>query len=366
MYGDIIEIAQNTLFIEGKIPSTIMKEPDIANSVVYKADDVLYLLDTGATTFFRKRILKAIDRLKPFQKIILLNSHCHPDHVGNNSVIDEIRVGKKEHYISQAGIAGLDTEKDFYRKFKNIEAYYDYLEGPANFPATLLRLFKVTRILGEDIPLNILIKNTLLKFMPLEPSKETVLPFEKTNPIQLSIGNTSWTGWNFEDHVYAMEARGHSPDEVVFYLPKVKVLFLADETFEFFNCWPDSNSEKVKDVIHKSIEMFQNKEAEILVSGHTHVVLKGNDAVKFLNSLLKDYEEFTKQVLQIVKSSPNGITVNKIYSKLKSFDTNSAIKKYFSIEFPKMPPFLKTVITSVLIEKDIKTEGRKRKKRFGP
>jgi hypothetical protein len=38
MYGDIIEIAQNTLLVEGKIPSSIMKEPDIANSVVYKAD----------------------------------------------------------------------------------------------------------------------------------------------------------------------------------------------------------------------------------------------------------------------------------------------------------------------------------------
>ncbi|ADY55871.1 hypothetical protein Sgly_1571 [Syntrophobotulus glycolicus DSM 8271] len=366
MYGDIVEIAQNTLLIEGKRPSTIMKEPDIANSVVYKADDVLYLLDTGATPFFRERILKAIDSLKPFQKIILFNSHSHPDHVGNNSIINEIKVDKKEHYISQAGIIGLDTEKDFYRKFKNIEKYYDYLDGPTNFPATLLRFSKIIRILGEDIPLDILLKNTLLKFMPLEPSKDTALPLEKINPIKLLIGNTDWTGWNFEDHVYVMEARGHSPDEVVFYLPKVKVLFLADETFEFFNCWPDSSSLKVKDVIHKSIKLFQNKEAEILISGHTHVMLKGNDAVKFLNSLLKDYEEFTKQVLQIIKNFPKGITVNKIYKELKNTDTNSAIKKYLSIEFPKMPPFLKTVITSVLLEEGFRVKGRMRKKKFIP
>ena len=90
MYGDIIEIAQNTLLVEGKIPSTIMKEPDIANSLVYKVGDTVYLLDTGATTFFRERLHKAIEQLKPFKRFILFNSHEHPDHVGNNAIIKEI------------------------------------------------------------------------------------------------------------------------------------------------------------------------------------------------------------------------------------------------------------------------------------
>jgi hypothetical protein len=145
-------------------------------------------------------------------------------------------------------------------------------------------------------------------------------------------------------------------------LPKEKILFLADETFEFFNCWPDSNSENVKKVIYKSIDIFENGEAEILLSGHTHEILRGKNAVKYLSSLLDDHEEFTKQVLQIIDNSPEGITINQIYSNLRTLKNNSTINTYLANEFPKMPPFLKTVITSFLIEKNIKSEGKIRKK----
>ncbi len=36
-----------------------MKEPDIANSVIYKVEDVVYVFDTGATTFFGRKLIKA-------------------------------------------------------------------------------------------------------------------------------------------------------------------------------------------------------------------------------------------------------------------------------------------------------------------
>jgi glyoxylase-like metal-dependent hydrolase (beta-lactamase superfamily II) len=366
MYGDIIEIAKNTLLVEGKIPSTIMKEPDIANSVVYKADNILYIFDTGATVFFRSRLHSAIERLRPFKKVILMNSHCHPDHVGNNSILKEINGAETEHYISRAGIAGLDAEKDFLRKFKNIDQYYDFLEGPSRFPATLLRLLKITRILRDDLPVNIVLQNTLKKFMPLEPSTETVIPFERTNAVKLSIGATDWAGWSFAQHVYVMQAQGHSPDEVVFFLPQVKVLILADETFEFFNCWPDSSSAKVKTVLNKSLQLLESKEAEILISGHTHKVFNGTDAIQFLKTLLKEYEEFTGQVLAIARNVPNGLTVNDIYNKLKKIKSHPTITKYLNLEFPKMPPFLKTVIASILLENGLKPVGKTRKKRFIP
>lgn len=364
MYGDIIEIAQNTLLVEGKIPSTIMKEPDIANSLVYKVGDTVYLLDTGATTFFRERLHKAIEQLKPFKRFILFNSHEHPDHVGNNAIIKEIDAEVKKHYISQSGIAGLNVEQDFYRKFKSIRKYYDYIDGLTRFPFTLMRLLKLTRIMGDDMPLRIIIPRVLKKFMPIESSIETAIPFEKNDFSELSIGSTNWTGWNFDNDVYAMAARGHSPSEIVFYLPKVKTLFLADETFEFFNCWPDSSAKAVKEVLNKAIEMFKSGKAEILISGHTHKVIKGNDTIDFLSTLLKDYEEFTEAVLKIAGSHSNGLTVNEIYNKLKDRRDIPAIKKYLSIEFPKMPPFLKTVITSLLLEYGCKPEGKIGRKRF--
>ncbi|MEA4921674.1 MAG: MBL fold metallo-hydrolase [Clostridiaceae bacterium] len=364
MYGDIIQFRKNAFMVEGKIPSSIMKEPDIANSIIYKESDIVYVIDTGATTFFGEKLIEAIEKLRPFRKLILFNSHCHPDHVGNNSIIMKIAADEKEHYISKTGIAGLDATKDFYRKFKNIEQYYDYLNGPSKFPATIIRVLKLTRLKDEDTPLYILVKNTLKKFQPLETSIETITPLEKNIPVNMKIGETQWKGWKFNDQVFVLQAQGHSPDEVVFFMPAIKTLILADETFEFFNCWPDSDSDNVKAVLNKSIQLFKSKEAEILISGHTHTVMKNEEAVRFLETLLKEYAEFTRQVLLAAKSNPLGLTIEQIYKKLKSKRNSPAIEKFFNIEFPKMPPFLKTVITSILLENGFRTDGKYRKKRF--
>lgn len=211
MYGDIIQFSKNAFMIEGKVPSSIIKEPDIANSVVCRVGDVVYVIDTGATVFFQKKLIEAIEKLRPFKKLILFNSHCHPDHVGNNCIMQKIAAEEKEHYISKAGIAGLDATKDFYRKFKEIEQYYDYLNGPSKFPASALRILKLTRLKDGDTPLYILVENTLKKFLPLETSVETITPFEKNDLLDIEIGETQWKGWDFNNQVFVLQAQGHSP-----------------------------------------------------------------------------------------------------------------------------------------------------------
>ncbi len=99
MFGDIHAIAQDTLFVEGLEPRSILREPDVASAVLHKAGGTLYLMDTGATRFFRERIKAAAERLRPFDRLVLLNSHGHPDHTPNNSVLREIPAAAKRHYI---------------------------------------------------------------------------------------------------------------------------------------------------------------------------------------------------------------------------------------------------------------------------
>jgi len=94
--------------------------------------------------------------------------------------------------------------------------------------------------------------------------------------------------------------------------------------------------------------------------------MKGREAIKFLETLLKEYGEFTNQVLLIAKSNSSGLTINQIYKKLKRHQDNPAIAKFLNLEFPKMPPFLKTVITCILIENGFRAEGKYGKKRFLP
>ena len=60
---------------------------------------------------------------------MLLNSHGHGDHVGNNDVIAEIPASETSHYISAKSDPYFDPF-DFFRDAYNEGArYFDYLEG---------------------------------------------------------------------------------------------------------------------------------------------------------------------------------------------------------------------------------------------
>ncbi len=368
MYGDIIEIAENTLFVEGLEPKLIFKEPDIASSVLYKSGSTLYIMDTGASRFFRERILKAADMLRPYNKVILLNSHGHPDHTPNNSILREIAAEKKEHYISRPGIKALDYYGYFENNFRSVSEYYNLEDGP-KFPISILtRPMKLLRLINAkliDHSLTIfIVKKVLSKFMPLEPSKETAIPFENVEPSEMSVGDIELSGWNLNGDVYVIETRGHSPDSVSFYLPKVKVLFLADETTDYFNCWPDSDSGRVVSILNKSLAMYRGGYVETLIGGHQQQAFKGDAITGLLETLLNNDAVFKKELFSIVDRHASGVTVNRAYNELKKKKNIPAVRRYFGYEFPKMPGMLKTCITCMLLEEGLAAGGPKGRKVF--
>lgn len=365
MFGDIIQVSDNFLMVEGKIPRAILIEPDIANSLLYKSNNTLYIIDTGATVFFKDRIKKAAERLRPFENVILLNSHGHPDHTPNNSVIKEIKADHSKHYISQKAFPLLDYIDYFTSTYKTISEYYYFLDGPRPPLNTIFGAVKLLKYLNPEWPYFI-IKNTLKKFKPFAPGLDTAMAFESLGVKDFLIKNINWSGWNFNGEVYAFEARGHSPDEIVFYFPKVKVLFLADETVETFNCWPDSNSGNIINVIKKSIAMVQQGDVDVLISSHYHAIIRGDDIVPYLTGLLNNYRIFRNELHHILELNSHGLTINQIYSLLRKKKNIPELSNYFEFEFPKMPGFLKTVITCLLLEDGCRCDGPSGKKIFHP
>jgi glyoxylase-like metal-dependent hydrolase (beta-lactamase superfamily II) len=87
MLGEIHTLADNLWLIEGEMPDDNDKHPDLANALVYRRDDRLYLMDTGAGPRMRAGIKRALREAGPAQVFTLLNSHGHLDHVGNNGLI---------------------------------------------------------------------------------------------------------------------------------------------------------------------------------------------------------------------------------------------------------------------------------------
>jgi glyoxylase-like metal-dependent hydrolase (beta-lactamase superfamily II) len=370
MYGDIIRISDNLLMVEGQEPSSILLQPDKANSIVYKPGSNLYIMDTGGTPFFRDRILKAVAQLRPFDSVILLNSHGHVDHTANNSIINDIDAKTKKHYISERGLESLNYLDYFSKNFNAVGTYYNIEDGP-RFPASLLfKPIKLFRMLSPHLIqsriLPFIIGNILKKFKPLEPSKETAAPFESLPLGKLSVQGIVLEGWNLCDDIFAIPSRGHSPDSVSFYIPKEKFLYLADEMFPYFNCWIDSSSAHIIKILNTSLALYRNGDIAGLVGGHQQKLYTDIEIERVLTELIEDYAIFKAEIMGVLQEHKEGVTVVQIYNELEEKRTRiPTLDKYFRMEFPKMPPLLKTNITSVLLEEKIQFSGPDGKKKFG-
>jgi glyoxylase-like metal-dependent hydrolase (beta-lactamase superfamily II) len=370
MYGDIIKISDNLLMVEGQEPSTILLQPDIANSIVYKSGSSLYIMDTGGTPFFRDRIFKAVAQLRPFDSVTLLNSHGHVDHTANNSIINEIDAKSKKHYISERGMDSLNYLDYFSKNFNAVATYYNIEDGP-RFPASLLfkpiglfRMINPQLIQKRILPF--IIANILKKFKPLEPSKETAAPLESLPSSKLSVLGIVLDGWNLSDDIFAIPSRGHSPDSVSFYIPKEKFLYLADEMFPYFNCWIDSSGARIVAILKTSLALYRNGDIAGLVGGHQQKLYTGIEIERVITELLEDYAIFKAEIMRVLQDNKEGVTVVQIYNELEKRRVRiPTLDRYFRMEFPKMPPLLKTNITSVLLEENIQFSGPEGKKKFG-
>lgn len=356
MFCDIIKISENLLCVEGMIPRSILTDPDIANSVIYKSGDTVFLIDTGVTIKMRKTILEAVESLKPFRRFVLLNSHGHSDHTCNNVIVNMVEAEEKRHLISRPGIDMMDFEKYFIGQYESLNRYISYLDCP-RFPLSVFA--KGMKLLGwlNSKYKYLMVKKSLDKFKPFDTSVETADVFEDSPVQKLSGAMAGWSGWNLYDVVFALESRGHSPDHLVFYIPEEKVLILADESFQFFNCWPESSSLNIQQTLKKGIAMARKGDVSTLITGHDHEVFTGERIISHLQTILSDYEYFRESVIEIVAEYPSGITINKIYKTLRLRKAHPVLKKYFALEFPKMPPMLKLVIASLLLEHGADVSG---------
>jgi glyoxylase-like metal-dependent hydrolase (beta-lactamase superfamily II) len=104
--GDLHEIAPNLVVIEGHHPHAVWEDPDLPTIAVYRGERTLYLLDTGVGPDQRAALLRVAEQLGGAEEALLLNSHGHVDHLGNNDVLAGIPAERRRHLIPRASAAG--------------------------------------------------------------------------------------------------------------------------------------------------------------------------------------------------------------------------------------------------------------------
>lgn len=363
MLGDIVQLAENLWLIVGDLAA------DIPNSIIYYHGDRLYLIDSGAGRTIRTSIVRVLQKVGPVQSFTLLNSHGHADHVGNNDLIHTAQAKETHHYLSEAGLTMLDAVSYFAVQFYTLSTYYDPIIG---FHAHRVRwrfLGVLRDILalftGERRALEMIFSIYLRKFQPLRPSLDTIQTYESLPSSLLQIGQVPWKGWVLgENDVWVLEARAHTPDEVLFYLPEHHLLYTGDLTFPLFPTFPASNGTVTRKMLRECEAMASSGALDLLIDGHHHQVYRGKqEMTEFLTTLLTEQERFQAVLREIIEEH-NGPTVGQVYAYIRQRHDDPAIQHYLSIEFPYLPMSLQQIIAVSLVQMGYETKGPRRKKRF--
>lgn len=363
MFGGTVRLADNLWMVTGNLHA------DVPNALVYHKDDRLYLMDSGAGATFRAGLRRVLDDVGPVPSFTLLNSHGHADHIGNNDVIDLIQAKEKHHYLSESGLPLLDARTYFTDQFSTLSAYYDPLKG---FQAHRLRWGAigvlrdaVAAFAGERRSLEAFFALYLRRFQPMRPSRETIQAYESMPTRELTIGGVNWTGWAMgDDDVWVLEARGHSPDEVLFYLPEHQVLYTADLTLPFFPPFPSSNGPVTREMLGRCEAMTGAGVVRLLVDGHHHTVYRGRDeAVAFLGTLLTEHNH-VQAIVRDILDTHDGLTIDELYALVKQHDEDPIVHHYLSLEFPYFPMALQQILAVSVLEMGYEARGPHRKQRF--
>jgi glyoxylase-like metal-dependent hydrolase (beta-lactamase superfamily II) len=297
-YGDIVQIAPSTLMVVGRALDVAKGQADVGNAILYRDGDTLYVIDTGATTSFQPPLRKAIDRLRPFKKVVLIDSHGHPDHNGNNALVTQAGGAGTRHYMSEQDFSIADDLTGWLQKaFEVIDGYAPGYSDPPAESRDLIKLFD-----------------------PMEQSTDTRRAIESLPSRSVKVGDLRMQGWELGGgDVVVLPTRGHTPGSLSFYFPKARVLHMADELNSFYPAFPEASADEVRKTFSSALAATKGNDVRVLTDGHTYSVVRGADQVRArLQSYIDGYDALDRVVRRILTTTPGGATVSEIVAGIAS------------------------------------------------
>ncbi|MEU4132567.1 MBL fold metallo-hydrolase [Streptomyces wuyuanensis] len=262
--GDLIEIDSRTVLVLGRELDIAHDRPDVANALVHNTGDTLVLVDTGVTTAFRAALRKAAGRVGHYSRALVLTTHGHPDHVGNNDLADELGV-PAEHYVPAPDLDQMRDPASYWLRS------FDRITGLAPLPAPAALADTVVRIC-----------------QPMNPFCRTTRTYEERPLERIRIGSLRFTGWTFANGaVRVLRSHGHCAGHVIVHLSDCGVLHLSDEGNGAWGAMADADQLKIQTVLGAVAVLIEQKEATILTDGHTFTARRGPEAAAHLEGLLE-------------------------------------------------------------------------------
>jgi glyoxylase-like metal-dependent hydrolase (beta-lactamase superfamily II) len=378
LFTNIHSLASNLVVIEGRHPTLLWEACDVPSIVVYRASKTLYVLDTGVGPEQRTVLEAQIASLgQGAGEIVLVNSHGHFDHLGNNDLVQRVAIPRKRHLISKESAPNPDIRVELFEMYGRGKDYFSYIDGlplpaekisgllkalgaPSIPPATLEELGGKMRESGVLPALNnfmpsIVVDVLMATYPAVFPSLETMTFLEDISaPGPIEIAGAQWSGWSLGDEsleVYVLCSGGHSKGGVVFYIPEHKFLMLADETTSV-PIWPDTDPRRVISTAQKALTMLDNGGLEWLCAGHFPMVPSNNpkELQASLQRILGQSGQFLEAVDKEVAAHPEGLTVDELYEALrKDVPSTSYVTFLTTNQFPVFSTFMKLTLLNHLL-----------------
>jgi glyoxylase-like metal-dependent hydrolase (beta-lactamase superfamily II) len=381
------EIGPGLYLIPGHHPASMWTDVNEPNIMALHAGRELYLLDTGLGPAQRQAIVNLASRLGgQFDRVTLLNSHGHADHMGNNDVLADLGAASTRHFISEKSTPYFDTLNFFRDAYNEGGKYFDYVSGldlstdalmplltragldPDTDPAQLAALGKDLAGLGLTSVIShfmgdLMMRNISETYPPIHISVGDATFYESSAPQAFRYGEAEWRGWQIGD-VCVFQAHGHTPDGVLFYLPEHRFLFFADETTTI-PIWGDTSPGNAARNLGRVLAMVDAGAVDAIAAGHFPLeVITGADNIRAtVNGFLAQKNGFESCVHGGLAAFPGTVTIDQLYEHL-STHRGRMTEALLAMQFPKMPTFFKLTLLNYCREHLTETRDQAGRRAF--
>ncbi|MHC1560152.1 MBL fold metallo-hydrolase [Actinomycetospora sp. C-140] len=281
--GDTVRVDDRTLLVTGQELDVAHEQPDVGNALVHRTGEYLVLVDTGVTTAFRDAVRRAVDQVGPWSRLLLITTHGHTDHVGNNDLVDELAAERgvtAEHWVPARDVEQMCDPVSYW------ERAFDRLAGVAPMPA----------------PPELSAKKVVSLFQPLHPFGATTRVLEERPLERLSLGPARMTGWSFADGaVRVLRSQGHCAGHVIVHLRDAGLVHLGDEVNGPCGAMRDADQLKLATVFGAVATAAADGAVSVITEGHDDTVRRGADAVAHLDGILDQVVALQEAALEITR-----------------------------------------------------------------
>ncbi len=328
--------------VEGVLPNGKGSSTSIPAVYLLPHERTLYMIDSGAGEGMRKKLKR---RLKEYSRdcdhIVLINTHGHIDHIGNNGVILDVPFETQKHYIHHKGIGYLVPHVHYGKAMKRVRSFHEVLLNP-DFPHILYFLpIAGAALLNEELVLRWVAKLMLSWYGHIDSDPIEITKLRK--PKKMKVGKHKVKGFEVGPFKLIFVA-GHSPDSMLVFHEPSGDLVVGDMTFRLYPLWDDSDSDGVEDTFKLMHDLMAEGVVKRVLASHKKEMITDLDELdEFLADARKIHDLLDVLIAEEAKEGKGKVA--GVYRRLKKrAATDEVARTAVKMQFPISPFFMKNII----------------------